>query len=138
MNLDEGIPVSTTTRIEVPARLAGLFTLGRLLERLERSREPVAPDQYRMLVERLYAELAGLRMDEAASRVLALLPATAELYENLQYAHAGLCRSPLKPALESEIAARDLFARLAARPDNGLDGGQDSASDAPPDPRSED
>jgi len=117
MNLDEGIPVSTTTRIEVPARLAGLFTLGRLLERLEHSREMVDSDQYRKLVERLSAELAGLRMDETAARLLALLPATAELYENLQYEHSGLCRSPLKPAVEAEIAARDLFARLAARPD---------------------
>lgn len=123
MHLDEERPVSTTTRIEVPARLAGLFTLGRLLERLECSREPVAPDQYRKLVERLSAELAALRIDEYSGRLLALLPAAEELYENLHYAHAGLCRSPLKHALEAEFAARDLFAQLAPRPESGAEGG---------------
>lgn len=108
--------MSTITRIEVPARLAGIFTLGRLLERFERSAEPVDPDQYRTLVARLAAELGQVRMDETLGRLLEWLPATSELYENLQYEHAGLCRSALERALGSEIAMRDLVERIAAKP----------------------
>ena len=33
-------------------------------------------------------------------------PAAAELYENTVYQHAGLCRSPLDPALAAERQAR--------------------------------
>ena len=40
-------------------------------------------------------------------------PAAAEVYENLQYAHAGLCRAPLEMSLQSELAARELLARVS-------------------------
>jgi len=42
---------------------------------------------------------------EALHALLAVAPATAEIYENLQYAHAGLCRSPLDRATAAEQAA---------------------------------
>jgi hypothetical protein len=42
------------------------------------------------------------------------LPAPAELHENRHYAEAGLCRSPLEAAVEAELVARDLLARLRA------------------------
>lgn len=108
--------MSTTTRIDVPARLAGLFALSRLLDRLERSPKAADPDQYKTLVARIADEFERVRMDETLGTLLQWLPAAAELYENLNYAHAGLCRSPLKPALESEIAMRDLLARVGSRP----------------------
>jgi len=38
--------------------------------------------------------------------VLAEFPAAAQLYENQHYQHAGLCRSPLDPALAAEMQAR--------------------------------
>jgi len=108
--------MTTTTRIDVPARLAGLFTLARLLERLERSNRAVDPDQYRALVARIAAEFERAQMDETLGTLLAWLPAASELYENLNYAHAGLCRSALKEALEAEIAMRGLLAKIGARP----------------------
>lgn len=108
--------MSTTTRIDVPARLAGFFTLSRLLEQLERSPRAVNPDQYRALVARITAEFERIQMDETLGTLLAWLPAASEVYENLNYAHAGLCRSSLKEALEAEIAMRELLTRVGARP----------------------
>ena len=35
-----------------------------------------------------------------------------ELYENLHYARAGLCRSPLERATEAELQTRQLLQRL--------------------------
>ncbi|MCH8855539.1 MAG: hypothetical protein IIA03_04705, partial [Proteobacteria bacterium] len=49
----------------------------------------------------------------ALATVLDHFPAAAELYENLQYAHAGLCRAPLEASLQSELAARELLARVS-------------------------
>jgi hypothetical protein len=38
--------------------------------------------------------------------VLEAFPSVAELYENLNYQHAGLCRSSLDAGLAAEAAAR--------------------------------
>lgn len=105
--------MSSTLRIEVPPRLAALATLASLLEKLERGRGPVHADQYRSVVDRLTAELAAAPQDAALDRLLALFPAAAELYENLQYRHAGLCRTPLDASLESELAAREVLRKVA-------------------------
>jgi len=83
-----------------------LFMLARMLERLDRSAAAIDPDQYRGVVERLSEELRLAPHDAALDAVLEASPATAELYENLQYQHAGLCRSPLEQALNAELAAR--------------------------------
>lgn len=80
--------------------------LGQLLERLERSAQPVDPEQYRGLVARITAELEATPHDAGLDAVLETFPTVAELYENLNYAHAGLCRSSLDPALQAELAAR--------------------------------
>ena len=83
-----------------------LVVLARVLDRLERSAEPVDPEQYRSVVERLSAELLSTHRDAGLEAVLATFPSVAELYENLQYEHAGLCRSGLEAALQAELAAR--------------------------------
>ncbi|MEJ8838202.1 hypothetical protein [Ramlibacter sp. AN1133] len=83
-----------------------LVMLARMLERLDRSAEPVDPQQYRGVVEHLAEVLRAVPYDAALEAVLQASPATAELYENLHYQHAGLCRSPLDQALGAEIAAR--------------------------------
>ena len=95
-----------------------LVMLARMLERLDRSGQAVDPQQYRGVVEHLIEVLRSVPYDAALEAVLQASPATAELYENLNYRHAGLCRSPLEPALEAEIAARDLIAsaRQSAQP----------------------
>jgi hypothetical protein len=83
-----------------------LVMLARMLERLDRSGEAVDPQQYRGVVEHLSDMLRDLPRNAGLEAVLQASPSTAELYENLQYQHAGLCRSPLEPALQAEIAAR--------------------------------
>jgi S-adenosylmethionine:diacylglycerol 3-amino-3-carboxypropyl transferase len=91
------------------ALLAGVF------ERLDHSLERVDAAQYRAVVERLSAALAAEMPFEALNAVLNAYPATAELYENLHYAQAGLCRSPLQLSVAAEAGARDALQR-ARRP----------------------
>lgn len=86
-----------------------LVMLARMLERLDRSGEPVDPQQYRGVVEHLTEVLRSVPYDAALEAVLQASPATAELYENMHYQHAGLCRSPLELSLGAEIAARDVI-----------------------------
>lgn len=100
-----------------PASTAGdltvVFLLGRLLDRMERSSVPVNPVQYRSVVQHLSRELEALRPGPALDALLGQLPATAELYENLRYAQAGLCRSPLDRAVDAERRTREALARIA-------------------------
>lgn len=95
-----------------------LVTLARMLERLDRSTVAVDPQQYRSVVEHLSEVLQAVPRDAALEAVLEASPATAELYENLHYQHAGLCRSPLETALDAELAARAAIdaARKTAQP----------------------
>jgi hypothetical protein len=84
-----------------------LVVLARMLERLDRSTVPVDAQQYRTVVSRIGDELAALPAGAPLEAVLEAFPAVAELYENLHYAHAGLCRSPLERAMGAELAARE-------------------------------
>lgn len=83
-----------------------LVVLARVLHRLEGSAEPVDPEQFRSVAARLAVELEATPRDAGLDAVLETFPVVAELYENLHYGHAGLCRSPLEPALAAELAAR--------------------------------
>jgi hypothetical protein len=103
----------STIRIDVPPRLTALVTLAALLEKLERGSGPVHAGQYRSVVDRLSAELAAVPQDATLNRLLEVFPATAELYENVQYAHAGLCRTPLEASMSSEVAAREVLRKVA-------------------------
>ena len=96
-----------------------LVMLARMLERLDRSAVAVDAQQYRTVVEHLADELRAAPHDATLEAVLQACPAAAELYENLQYQHAGLCRSPLESALNAELAARaalDAARTRAAQP----------------------
>ena len=88
------------SNLENLAMLAGVF------ERVERSGTAVDAQQYLVLVDRLKEALAADLPGEGLNAVLAAHPAAAELYENLHYAQAGLCRSPLESAVAAESAAR--------------------------------
>jgi len=44
-------------------------------------------------------------------RLLDAYPAASEVYENLNYQHAGLCRSALDASLAAEVGARQAIAR---------------------------
>lgn len=100
-------------------RRAVILPLANLLQRLEMSNRPLDPAQYRQVVGRLSALLSEVPLDAQLDQALKSLPAAAELYENLQYRHAGLCRSPLDAAIEAEQQARELIDRVA-KPDKSL------------------
>ncbi|WP_119155707.1 hypothetical protein [Caldimonas tepidiphila] len=99
----------------IPPHLEIVVVLARLLERLERSPAGVSPAQYRDVAERLRQALEAAPADAALQAVLDAFPAAAELYENLHYRHAGLCRTPLEPALAAELLAREVIGRAARR-----------------------
>jgi hypothetical protein len=98
-----------------PARLAVAVLLSQLLERLDRSAEPVGAEQYRSVVRHLQEEFEELGADASLSSLLDAFPSAAELYENLNYRHAGLCRSPLDRSLDAEQQARKAIERAMRR-----------------------
>ena len=107
---------TTTTSLRVPLQLQTLAAMASLLQRLDATPRSASAQQYRdvaLQVQRLLAEAEpGALLDS----LLAAYPATAEVYENLNYAHAGLCRTALEPALNAEMAATALLARIARQP----------------------
>ena len=103
--------MNTETPLQVPTLLWPLAAVGTLLERLERLPRSAAPEQYRDVVLKVQKLLGEAEPGMALDAVLAALPATAELYENMHYAHSGLCRSPLDAALNAELAAKASWAK---------------------------
>jgi hypothetical protein len=96
----------------IPQHLTVVLTLAHVLEQLERS-SSVGAEQYRSVVRRLADELASVPADAVLQAVLDAHPAAAEVYENLNYQHAGLCRSPLERATKAEMLAKDFIAKAA-------------------------
>ena len=105
--------MQTAHTIQIPERLRVFVTLAQLLERLEVSVSTSGADQYQSVVRHLSDELRRLAGDTALTAVLGMFPAASELYENLQYEQAGLCRSPLELSLNSELQARATIDRIA-------------------------
>ena len=101
-----------------PAPISGAFrtaiTLAELLQRVEASTTTIGPSQYRALVLHLGQLLGSLPPGDGLQQLLATFPAAAEIYENLHYSHAGLCRAPLDQSLNSELAARQLIEKVQA------------------------
>ena len=110
----------TSTAAATRARVEHVVALAQLLERIEqspnRSANGVGPQQYRNLVQQLQQALAQPLPQEVLNAILNAAPATAELYENLHYADAGLCRSPLEAATRAEFAARALIDAVRSKP----------------------
>ena len=90
--------------------------LAELLERLERSAEPVGAEQYRSVVLHLVNELGDVEPGTALRALLDTHPAAAELYENVNYQYAGLCRSALDASLAAERQAKEALHRAMSRP----------------------
>lgn len=88
--------------LQSPSRTAAV--LAQLLERLDASRIPVDAHQYRTVVDGLTQMLSDDSVEWQP--LLAESPAAAAIYENLHYAEAGLCRSPLDAAMDAELQAR--------------------------------
>lgn len=99
-------------RFAVPHDLLSLVRLAQLLEHLDRQGRAADPHQYRLLADKLAGELTTHQGHPALDGLLDHLPAASAVYENLQYAHAGLCRAPLELSLSSELAVRELLARV--------------------------
>ena len=99
--------------------------LAHLLERLDRSAVPVGADQYRSVVMHLVHEFADVESGPALGRLLDHYPAAAELYENVNYAHAGLCRTSLDVSLAAEMRAREAISRAMRRMDEDNLGASD-------------
>jgi hypothetical protein len=92
-----------------------LVTLVQLLRKVERSSVPVDADQYRSVIGQITAALRDHPHDTALESLLAAMPELAELYENLNYEHAGLCRAPLEASVHAEQLARAALARAARK-----------------------
>lgn len=101
----------TRSRNGAGATLAVAVLLAQLLEKLDRSPVPVGAEQYRSVVRHLAEEFEELQSDGGLTKLLDAFPSAAELYENLNYQHAGLCRSPLELSLEAEQRARQVIER---------------------------
>ena len=114
--------MNATQQRTIPEPLRVVATLAHVLQKLESSQVPVGPDQYLSVVTHLSDELARLPVDEDLRAVLSAYPAASELYENLNYRHAGLCRSPLDASLAAEGWARDILER-ARRSAGSVPGG---------------
>ena len=89
--------------------------LAELLERLERSAEPVGAAQYRSVVQHLVSEFGDVEPGTALRALLDTHPAAAELYENVNYQYAGLCRSALDASLAAERQAKEALDRAMRR-----------------------
>lgn len=98
--------------LQSPSRTAAV--LAQLLERLDASRTSVDAHQYRTVVARLSDMLADPDIDWQP--LLDESPVAAAIYENLHYAEAGLCRSPLEAATRAEVAARALIDTVRSKP----------------------
>ena len=103
--------MNATPSKALPEHLTVALTLAHVLEQLERGPGPIGAEQYGSVVRYLSEELAKLPVDAGLRAVLDTHPAAAELYENLNYEHAGLCRSPLERALNAELQATQVIAR---------------------------
>ena len=87
------------------------MALAQLLEKVDHGSRPLAAEQYQSLIARLNALLGEDLPADALKAILEHFPATAELYENLNYAHAGLVRAPLDQSIEAERQAQEAIAR---------------------------
>lgn len=93
------------------AQLSIIETLAYALERVERGFSSISPRQYQQLTARLSDSLRTVGPGVSLQTLLDAFPSTAELYENVNYDRAGLCRSPLQASSDAEVMARAIVAR---------------------------
>ena len=89
------------------------FSLAHLLGRIERSGAAIDAESYRTVVARLQEALAGPLPDAALAAVLRSYPSAAEVFENMNYASAGLSCASLECKVSSEVLAAWLIQRLS-------------------------
>lgn len=104
--------MASVVRLTVPTELLPFARFAQLLQTLDGQGAAADAHQYRLLVQKISTELQAHQGHDALPALLDHFPASAEIYENLQYAHAGLCRVPLEVSLTSEMATRSLLERV--------------------------
>ncbi len=87
------------------------LSVAALLQRVDGQPQTIGAAQYRQLVLQLGDLLDALPPGGRLQQLLAHFPAAALVYENRQYAVAGLCRSPLEQSTRSEQWARAVLAK---------------------------
>ncbi|MGC8806099.1 MAG: hypothetical protein ACP5GC_05915 [Thiomonas sp.] len=102
----------TAERAVVPE----VVILAQLLHKLDRQPLQASAEQYRVVASTLAAELRRLPASPWLDALLRRYPEAAEVYENVRYDLAGLCRAPLEQAAAAEVQARQLLASVARRP----------------------
>ena len=107
--------MNATKPFSLKTDLTVTHVLAELLERLERSAEPIGAEQYRSVVLHLINELGDVEPGTALGALLDIHPAAAELYENVNYQYAGLCRSALDTSLAAERQAKEALQRAMSR-----------------------
>jgi len=95
------------------SRLETLIALARLLERVEARPASIGADQYRALVTQIKVALAAPMPPEPLQAILSAHPATAEIYENMNYEVSGLSRSSLDRSVATEMQATEILHRIA-------------------------
>ncbi len=116
--------MTTTQTPSSSTSLTVTHVLAELLERLEHSAEPVGPEQYLSVVSHLVQAFGDVTPGTELGALLDTHPAAAELYENINYQYAGLCRSPLEISLSAEQQARQVIERAMRPPNKGTPNGQ--------------
>jgi hypothetical protein len=114
---DFGAPHGGHRSLQVPARLHTLAALALLLEKLERQPRDASAAQYRSVVQQVTSLLQDAADDDELQSLLEFFPATGELWENLHYAAAGLCRAQLGLLAETERETHALLKRLGRHPE---------------------
>lgn len=92
------------------------LALAHLLERIDRSGDPIDAAQYQIVVSRLKDALSTALPDAALTALLNTYPSTAELYENMHYDVSGLSRSSLDSAVSAELLTTKLLGKLSLHP----------------------
>lgn len=108
--------MNDTKPLPSKVNLAVTHVLADLLERLEHSSVPVGAEQYRSVVLHLVNEFSDVPSGTALGALLDTYPAAAELYENINYEVAGLCRSSLDLSLAAERQAKAAIQRAMCQP----------------------
>lgn len=105
----------TNTNTPVSDQVSVVAMLAALLERVDESGAAPDPLQYQQLVQRLGRELQTIEGHPALPALLDTYPVLSDIYENLHYGQAGLCRSGLDAATQAELQAA-IVLRRAAQP----------------------
>lgn len=109
-------PVQTPPSPEVAQRMAQLqpiAALAKILQKAEEGGYPGHAEQFQHVAKQLSELLADVEADEILYSIFNAYPAAAELYENVRYAHAGLCLHDIDAAIEAETQAAELLKGVA-------------------------